>query len=334
MSHMTRGQVLIIGLAATLSLAVAAATGSASWIGLTRYAEQINIRPAWVLFVMLDGLMILATVALAAAPHIAPGRQHRWPWAIIYTGTILSAFANAVAADTTMLGRAWHALTPCVLAVTVHVFFWILDRTLNRSEQVAALTVVGQPPTATPASASVGVTHEATPAFLEAAQATPVSHGLQGSSMENPAPTFQAPVERDPESEPPVTAGLPTPRPAIYAVPSLPADNDPVTQAGDPMVHDPQPTAHDPEPVTQATDPEQANATAAPAVTLEPVGRASIIRDICERWAAQTPPRIASPADWRDLLAEDDRLAAYTRPDKAIGNAVGRWLKTREKIAA
>jgi hypothetical protein len=326
MSHMTHNRLFItvrlvaFGLATVGALAVAGTAFFASWHGLTLLAEAHGLASiAPVLPLSLDGLVLASTMGIVHA-HLV-GRSARVPWLITLAAAALSAAGNAVAAALTAhwswLAPLLWGLLPVLMTVAFHqvvtqavsLLRWFADYI-----QTVTQAVVGpaQPATRNP----MGVTHEATPttqapqtAFHEATQATPPPDGTPGSSMEHAQPVTHEPVEpaQDPEQQPNPTAGLPTTRPAICAVPPLPAQDDPVT--------------HDPDPTAQTSEPE-------------PVDRAAIVRGICDRWAAQTPPRIATPAAWKDLLTEDDRLAGYTRPDKAIGNAISRWDAAREKVAA
>jgi hypothetical protein len=75
--------------------------------------------------------------------------------------------------------------------------------------------------------------------------------------------------------------------------------------------------------------PPTATRSRRPRPTRSPVDRAAVVREICDQWLTQTP-RIATPDDWRDILAAANGRLEYARPDKGIAAAVARWVKSRE----
>lgn len=97
--------VIATGIAATVIIAAGAFT--LSFAALTDLARMSGISPelAWIWPVIIDGLIVAATVAIVALAG-AEKRRLAYPWALLFGGALVSTGANAVHAVLTSTASA------------------------------------------------------------------------------------------------------------------------------------------------------------------------------------------------------------------------------------
>lgn len=196
---------------------VAAASGTvligagAFWLSFVALADLavrsgIEVGQAWIWPLLVDGLIVVATVAVVALD----GHRSAWyPWALLIAGALMSVTANAahalVAATATvpgLLASTVAAVPPLVLLASTH-----LTVVLTRSTK----TTTAEPPVVTsarewvPARAeAIGSASDEPPVAIEPgpadAKAPRIANASPASETEptEPAPSELAPV---PETE-------------------------------------------------------------------------------------------------------------------------------------
>ena len=179
--------------------------GGAFWLSFVSLADLarrsgITVGQAWIWPLLVDGLIVVATVAVVALD----GHRAAWyPWALLVLGALVSVAANAihavVAADTTMpalLAALVAAVPPVVLLAATH------------------LTVV-----------LIRSTHPAHDTLAEPAEALPTGVGLSAdpwSPSETPAsPALLAPAD------------VPSPKPPAASEKEPSADESPAPDEPD-----------------------------------------------------------------------------------------------------
>lgn len=146
----------------------------AFWLSFTALADLavrsgIGGGQAWIWPLLVDGLIVVATVAVVALD----GRRTAWyPWALLIGGALVSVIANAAHALVTaeasvpgLLAATVAAVPPLVLLSSTH-----LTVVLIRSTRTATAPPPAAPQTEAPLPAlpAVGVAPETPPAFAAA----------------------------------------------------------------------------------------------------------------------------------------------------------------------
>lgn len=161
---MPRGRRLAVVTAITGTVFIAA---GAFWLSFTALADLarrsgIDSGQAWAWPLIVDGIIVVATVAVVA---LASQRRPTWyPWTLLAAGAVVSVTANAIhaiiAADTdvpSVLAASVAAIPPLVLLAITHLTV-ILTRPIRpiteASETVPSLAPVGR---------AVATTDDATP---------------------------------------------------------------------------------------------------------------------------------------------------------------------------
>lgn len=177
--------------AATGTIGIAAGAFWLSFIALADLAARsgITVGQAWVWPLLVDGLIVVATVAVVALDR---HRAAWYPWALLIAGALVSVTANAahalVAADATVpgvLAGIVAAVPPLVLLASTHLTVVLIRST-------------------TPERATAPVP-DASPAAVPALTAAPVATTTPPFPEPDQAPALPVPVE----SDPPTPVGLP-----------------------------------------------------------------------------------------------------------------------------
>ncbi|SFS16296.1 Homeodomain-like domain-containing protein [Agrococcus baldri] len=177
--------------AAAGTIGIAAGAFWLSFIALADLAARsgITVGQAWVWPLLVDGLIVVATVAVVALDR---HRAAWYPWALLIAGALVSVTANAahalVAADATVpgvLAGIVAAVPPLVLLASTHLTVVLIRSTAPERATADALDVS---PAAVPAPTAEPAVAE-TPPIPEPEQATAL-----------PVPV---------ESDPPVPVELP-----------------------------------------------------------------------------------------------------------------------------
>jgi hypothetical protein len=208
------------GVAGTVFIGV-----SAFWLSyrsLTRLAEMSGIHDPWLWPLIVDGVIVVATVAAVAMA----GRRGAWyPWLLLVCGAVVSVTANAIQAwlaDVEVphpMAAAVASIPPVVLLAITH-----LTVVLSRPD--------GQPEARTPPAAAPATTiperprTPAPPISAAAAPLVPASRLVRPPSHHPPRPAVvrpaapapavvavSAPVAEPPGSPSPATGTVPAPTP-------------------------------------------------------------------------------------------------------------------------
>jgi hypothetical protein len=164
---MPRGRRLAVVTAITGTVFIAA---GAFWLSFTALADLarrsgIDAGQAWAWPLIVDGIIVVATVAVVA---LAGQRRPTWyPWTLLAAGAVVSVTANAIhaiiAADMdvpSLLAASVAAIPPLVLLAITHLTV-ILTRPITSdteaSETVPNLALVGRAEVATPPVTVVSV---------------------------------------------------------------------------------------------------------------------------------------------------------------------------------
>ena len=164
---MPRGRRLAVVTAITGTVFIAA---GAFWLSFTALADLaqrsgIDAGQAWAWPLIVDGIIVVATVAVVA---LAGQRRPTWyPWTLLAAGAVVSVTANAIhaiiAADMdvpSLLAASVAAIPPLVLLAITHLTV-ILARPITSdteaSETVPNLALVGRAEVATPPVTVVSV---------------------------------------------------------------------------------------------------------------------------------------------------------------------------------
>ncbi len=157
------------------------ATG-AFWLSFTALADLavrsgITAGQAWIWPLLVDGLIVVATVAVVALD----GHRAAWyPWALLIAGALISVTANAAHALVTaeinvpgLLAATVAAVPPLVLLASTHLTVVLIRSTHTTGTPPPAAPPVKAPVPALPVSGIVPKTPTATPLL---ASATDVPH--------------------------------------------------------------------------------------------------------------------------------------------------------------
>ena len=164
---MPRGRRLAVVTAITGTVFIAA---GAFWLSFTALADLarrsgIDAGQAWAWPLIVDGIIVVATVAVVA---LAGQRRPTWyPWTLLAAGAVVSVTANAIhaiiAADMdvpSLLAASVAAIPPLVLLAITHLTV-ILTRPITSdteaSETLPDLALVGRAELATPPVTVVSV---------------------------------------------------------------------------------------------------------------------------------------------------------------------------------
>ncbi len=164
---MPRGRRLAVVTAITGTVFIAA---GAFWLSFTALADLarrsgIDAGQAWAWPLIVDGIIVVATVAVVA---LAGQRRPTWyPWTLLAAGAVVSVTANAIhaiiAADMdvpSLLAASVAAIPPLVLLAITHLTV-ILTRPITSdteaSETLPDLALVGRAEVATPPVTVVSV---------------------------------------------------------------------------------------------------------------------------------------------------------------------------------
>lgn len=143
---MPRGRRLAVVTAITGTVFIA---GGAFWLSFTALADLarrsgIDVGQAWAWPLIVDGIIVVATVAV-----VALASQHRptlYPWTLLAAGAVVSVTANAIhaiiAADTdvpSVLAASVAAIPPLVLLAITHLTV-ILTRPIPSVTEVSETT--------------------------------------------------------------------------------------------------------------------------------------------------------------------------------------------------
>ncbi|MGP5054430.1 DUF2637 domain-containing protein [Brachybacterium paraconglomeratum] len=177
--------------AATGTIGIAAGAFWLSFIALADLAARsgITVGQAWVWPLLVDGLIVVATVAVVALDR---HRAAWYPWSLLIAGALVSVTANAahalVAADATVpgiLASVVAAVPPLVLLASTHLTVVLIRSAAPERGTAEALDVS---PAAVPARAAEPVV-AATPSTTS--PHIPEPHR---------APTLPVPIEPDPSA--------------------------------------------------------------------------------------------------------------------------------------
>ena len=157
-----RGRRLAVATAITGTVFIAA---GAFWLSFTALADLarrsgIDAGQAWAWPLIVDGIIVVATVAV-----VALASQHRstwYPWTLLAAGAIVSVTANAIhaiiAADTdvpSILAASVAAIPPLVLLAITHLTV-ILTRPIPTATEAATIEAAAPPdPAGVPELAAV-----------------------------------------------------------------------------------------------------------------------------------------------------------------------------------
>lgn len=145
---MPRGRRLAVVTAITGTIFIAA---GAFWLSFTALADLarrsgIDAGQAWAWPLIVDGIIVVATVAV-----VALASQHRptwYPWTLLAAGAVVSVTANAIhaiiAADTdvpSVLAASVAAIPPLVLLAITHLTV-ILTRPVTTDQKLTAVPVL------------------------------------------------------------------------------------------------------------------------------------------------------------------------------------------------
>ncbi|MDJ1372710.1 DUF2637 domain-containing protein [Gulosibacter molinativorax] len=171
---MPRGRQLAVVTAITGTVFIAA---GAFWLSFTALADLarrsgIDARQAWAWPLIVDGIIVVATVAV-----VALASQHRptwYPWTLLAAGAVVSVTANAIhaiiAADTdvpSVLAASVAAIPPLVLLAITHL-------TVMLTRPVAPITKANETvPDLAPVVRAVATTGDAVPGLEDAPTSKP-----------------------------------------------------------------------------------------------------------------------------------------------------------------
>jgi hypothetical protein len=169
-----RGRRLAVVTAITGTVFIAA---GAFWLSFTALADLarrsgIDAGQAWAWPLIVDGIIVVATVAV-----VALASQHRptwYPWTLLAAGAVVSVTANAIhaiiAADTdvpSVLAASVAAIPPLVLLAITHLTV-ILTRPITPATEVSEI-----PPNLAPVEPTEVKTDDAVPVPEDAPTPTP-----------------------------------------------------------------------------------------------------------------------------------------------------------------
>ncbi|MBO1903150.1 DUF2637 domain-containing protein [Leucobacter weissii] len=200
--------------------------GGAFWLSFTALADLavrsgIAAGQAWIWPLLVDGLIVVATVAVVALD----GHRSAWyPWALLIAGAGMSVTANAahaiVAATASvpaLLAAIVAAVPPLVLLASTH-----LTVVLTRSTKTTTIeSPATEPPVTGPAligTVSTGRTGHADPA-------QPPELSEHAELVAAGEPETRPPALPEPQNEP---QDEPTPKPSSGPDPTEPAPSEPV----------------------------------------------------------------------------------------------------------
>ena len=162
-----RGRRLAVVTAITGTVFIAAGAFWLSFTALADLAQRSGIEAgqAWAWPLIVDGIIVVATVAVVALAN--QSRPTWYPWTLLAAGAVVSVTANAIhaiiAADTdvpAVLAASVAAIPPLVLLAITHLTV-ILTRPITSdteaSETVPNLALVGRAEVATPPVTVVSV---------------------------------------------------------------------------------------------------------------------------------------------------------------------------------
>lgn len=147
--------VIATGIAATVIIAAGAFV--LSFAALTDLARMSGISPdlAWIWPVIIDGLIVAATVAIVALAG-AEKRRLAYPWALLFGGALVSTGANAVHAVLTsganasgvpaVVAAVVASMPPIVLLAVTHLCVVLVQAPPSARNRKAPARRAAQPP--------------------------------------------------------------------------------------------------------------------------------------------------------------------------------------------
>jgi hypothetical protein len=194
--------IIAVGIGATVLIAVGAFV--LSFASLTDLAARSGINPslAWIWPIIVDGLIVAATVAIVAlAGH--DRKTLAYPWALLFLGALVSTAANSVHAIIAV-DQAHSGVPPVVSAVMAAmppvVLLAITHLTVLLVQKAAPASLPKKKPAKAPAAAKKQPGRPAEPA-----------HAFAGSFADAPAPAVKAPARK-------AAPAAPVPVPAFASV--------------------------------------------------------------------------------------------------------------------
>lgn len=150
-----------VGMAVAVTLVVAAGAFWLSFAALAdlAYRSGIPAHQAWAWPVVVDGLIIAATIALVAMSAHEP-RARRYPWAVLGAGAAVSVAANAThalvagpadAAVPPVVAALVGAVAPSALVIATHLTIILTRRAAPRRAPRRARRAVADTPAPVPA---------------------------------------------------------------------------------------------------------------------------------------------------------------------------------------
>ncbi|MGW4240879.1 DUF2637 domain-containing protein [Nocardia sp. NPDC004722] len=140
-------RVTAVQAAATCSVAVGAFSFLISYSDLSGLAEKFHTAHAWSIPLVVDGLVIGATIAAAAFK----GRGRKgYAWTLLFFGALLSVVGNGLAAwynSGSWIGVAISAVPPLVLLLITHLtmMLWTESKETTTSAATVAPTIEHSP---------------------------------------------------------------------------------------------------------------------------------------------------------------------------------------------
>ena len=161
-----RGRRLSVVTAITGTVFIAA---GALWLSFTALADLarrsgIDAGQAWAWPLIVDGIIVVATVAVVALA--SQSRRTWYPWTLLAAGAVVSVTANAIhaiiAADTdvpSLLAASVAAIPPLVLLSITHLTVILTRTTTSDAEEIEAAPAEGVSPPQTVAASEVEQAH-------------------------------------------------------------------------------------------------------------------------------------------------------------------------------
>ena len=175
--------------AVTGTVLIAAGAFWLSFTSLADLARRSGIHPsqAWAWPLIVDGIIVVATVAVVAVSSADEPHSAWYPWSLLFAGASVSVVANALHAAIAADDDVPHSVAASVAAVPPVVLLAITHLTVQ-------LTRTSQPAPTTPVAANVtrsvapiaGSTDESTGA-VEVTDPRSVAADLRGRGMSNRA---------------------------------------------------------------------------------------------------------------------------------------------------
>ncbi|WP_433662423.1 DUF2637 domain-containing protein [Nocardia sp. CA-128927] len=154
-------RVTAVQAAAACSVAVGACSFMVSYSDLSGLAEKFSTAHPWSIPLVVDGLVIGATIAAAA---FRAGGRKAYAWALLSFGALLSIAGNGLAAwynSGSPIGVSISAVPPLVLLLITHLTMMLWSESNEKAEQPAA-------------KEAAPVVEETTPALIETSARTDV----------------------------------------------------------------------------------------------------------------------------------------------------------------